>query len=210
MRARLSGESRHLPHPNAPTGAGWCSDTPSDGPVRYYVYDRDSGALTFLFAHKPALDEYELAVMEPFSFTARDGLTIHGYVTYPPRVEPVALPAVVNVHGGPWHRDVWGYDPEAQWLANRGYACVQVNFRGSTGYGKAFGNAGDKEWGRAMHTDLLDAVDHLVGARPHRRGPGRHLRRFVRRIRRAGRSARSLLRSFAARSTWSDRRTSSR
>jgi dipeptidyl aminopeptidase/acylaminoacyl peptidase len=138
------------------------SDTPSDGPVRYFVYDRDDGSLTFLFAHKPALDTYDLAVMTPFSFSARDGLTIHGYVTYPPGVDSVHLPAVVNVHGGPWYRDVWGYDPEAQWLANRGYVCVQVNYRGSTGYGKAFGNAGDREWGRAMHTDLLDAVTHLV------------------------------------------------
>jgi dipeptidyl aminopeptidase/acylaminoacyl peptidase len=161
LRARLSGEigiSR-----SERTDRRWLvSDTPSDGPVRYYVYDRDDTSLTFLFAHKPGLDEYELAVMEPFSFQARDGLTIQGYVTYPRGVEPAALPAVVNVHGGPWHRDVWGFDPEAQWLANRGYACVQVNYRGSTGYGKAFGNAGDREWGRAMHTDLLDAVNHLV------------------------------------------------
>lgn len=139
------------------------TDTPSDGPVHYHVYDRDSGDLTFLFAHKPALDSYELAVMEPFTLTARDGLELHGYVTLPPGTDAHGLPAVVTVHGGPWARDTWGYDPEAQWLGNRGYACVQVNFRGSTGYGKAFGNAGDKQWGRTMHTDLLDAVDHLVG-----------------------------------------------
>ena len=161
LRSRLPGEigiSR-----SERTDRRWLvSDTPSDGPVRYYVYNRDDTSLTFLFAHKPALDDYDLATMQPFSFLARDGLTIHGYVTYPPAVEPAALPAVVNVHGGPWYRDVWGYDPEAQWLANRGYACIQVNYRGSTGYGKAFGNAGDREWGRAMHTDLLDAVAHLV------------------------------------------------
>jgi dipeptidyl aminopeptidase/acylaminoacyl peptidase len=161
LRSRLPGEigiSR-----SERTDRRWLvSDTPSDGPVRYYVYDRDDTSLTFLFAHKPALDDYDLATMQPFSFLARDGLTVHGYVTYPPAVEPAALPAVVNVHGGPWYRDVWGYDPEAQWLANRGYACIQVNYRGSTGYGKAFGNAGDREWGRAMHTDLLDAVAHLV------------------------------------------------
>jgi dipeptidyl aminopeptidase/acylaminoacyl peptidase len=70
---------------------------------------------------------------------------------------------VLNVHGGPWGRDVWGFNPEAQWLANRGYVCVQVNFRGSTGYGKAFVNAGDREWGGKMHTDLLDAVAFAVG-----------------------------------------------
>jgi dipeptidyl aminopeptidase/acylaminoacyl peptidase len=163
LRSRLRGEvgiSR-----SERTDRRWLvSDTPSDGPVHYHVYDRDSREMRFLFAHKPALDSYELAVMEPFRFTARDGLEIHGYVTYPPGLERVGLPAVVDVHGGPWHRDMWGYDPEAQWLVNRGYVCIQVNFRGSTGYGKAFGNAGDKEWGRAMHTDLLDAVDHLVVA----------------------------------------------
>jgi dipeptidyl aminopeptidase/acylaminoacyl peptidase len=138
------------------------TDMPSDGAVHYHVLDRDTGELTFLFAHKPALDGYDLAPMEPFSYTARDGLQIHGYVTFPPGVERRDLPALLDVHGGPWARDDWGYDPEAQWMANRGYVCIQVNFRGSTGYGKAFGNAGDKQWGRAMHTDLLDAVDHVV------------------------------------------------
>lgn len=138
------------------------SDVVADGPVRHFVYDRDSRELVFLFSHKPQLDEYHLADMEPFSFTARDGLTIHGYVTVPVGADRSALPAVLNVHGGPWARDAWGYNPEAQWLANRGYACVQVNFRGSAGYGKAFGNAGNKQWGRAMHTDLVDAAEHLV------------------------------------------------
>ena len=134
-----------------------------DGPVRYYAYDRDSRQATFLFEHQPALARYELAKMEPFSFTARDGLTVHGYLTFPPGVERSGLPAVLNVHGGPWARDTWGYNPEAQWLANRGYLCIQVNFRGSTGYGKSFVNAGDREWGAKMHDDLLDAVDWVVG-----------------------------------------------
>lgn len=138
-------------------------DVLSDGPVRFFVYDRDTGELSFLFAHKPDLERYELATMEPFEFTARDGLRIHGYLTVPLGVERSGLPAVIHVHGGPWARDTWGFDPEAQWLANRGYVGVQVNFRGSTGYGKAFGNAGNKQWGRAMHTDLVDAVEHLVG-----------------------------------------------
>jgi dipeptidyl aminopeptidase/acylaminoacyl peptidase len=135
---------------------------PSDGPVRYYVYDRSTGDTTYLFAHKDALDEYELAPMEPFSFPARDGLTVSGYLTFPRGVERRDLPAVVNVHGGPWVRDRWGYNPEAQWLANRGYVSVQVNYRGSTGYGKAFLKAGDKQWGRAMHDDLIDAVTYVV------------------------------------------------
>ena len=100
--------------------------------------------------------------MEPFSFKARDGLTIHGYVTFPPGGGRSGLPTVLNVHGGPQARDVWGWDPEAQWLANRGYACVQVNYRGSTGYGKSFVAAGDREWGAKMHDDLLDAVRYAV------------------------------------------------
>jgi dipeptidyl aminopeptidase/acylaminoacyl peptidase len=133
-----------------------------DGPVRYYAYDRDSKQATFLFEHQPALSQYQLAKMEPFSYTARDGLTVHGYLTFPPGAGRENLPTVLNVHGGPWARDTWGYDPEAQWLANRGYLCVQVNFRGSTGYGKEFVNAGDKEWGAKMHDDLLDAVDWVV------------------------------------------------
>ncbi|MFF8597330.1 alpha/beta fold hydrolase [Streptomyces sp. NPDC015232] len=135
---------------------------PSDGPLHLYVYDRDDGRLQLLFHHAPALARAPLAAMEPFNFVARDGLAVHGYVTYPLGVPRTALPAVVNVHGGPEARTSWGFSSEAQWLANRGYACIQVNYRGSSGYGKAFVNAGDKQWGRDMQTDLLDAVDHLA------------------------------------------------
>ncbi len=110
----------------------------------------------------PALSGYELAPMEPFSFTARDGLVVHGYATFPPGLGRTGLPAVLNVHGGPQVRDTWGYHPEAQWLANRGYLCLQVNYRGSTGYGKAFVAAGDREWGGKMHDDLVDAVGYAV------------------------------------------------
>jgi dipeptidyl aminopeptidase/acylaminoacyl peptidase len=136
--------------------------THDDGPVTYWRYDRATASFEFLFDHQPALTEHQLAPMEPFSFRARDGMLIEGYVTWPVGAGRAGLPAVVNVHGGPWARDTWGFDPEAQWLANRGYACVQVNFRGSTGYGKDHVNAGDREWGAKMHDDLLDAVDHLV------------------------------------------------
>src|SRR5215470_4874419 len=135
----------------------------ADGPVRYYAFDRTTRHGEFLFENQPALLEYALGEVEPFSFVSRDGLTVHGYLTYPVGVEREGLPAVLNVHGGPWVRDVWGLHPEAQWLANRGYLCVQVNYRGSTGYGKKFGNAGDREWAGRMHDDLVDAVDHLVG-----------------------------------------------
>ncbi|MFJ6792990.1 S9 family peptidase [Streptomyces sp. NPDC091268] len=132
------------------------------GPVLYYVHDRADGSLRHLFSHQPELERYRLAPMEPFGFTARDGVTVHGYVTWPPGADRKDLPAVVNVHGGPWARHTFAFDEEAQLLANRGYACVQVNFRGSTGYGKHFRNLGAKQWGAAMQTDLLDALAHLV------------------------------------------------
>jgi len=136
--------------------------TDDAGPVRYYAYDRASRVGSFLFDSRPELSRYELARMEPFSFVSRDGLTVHGYVTFPPGGGRSGLPAVLNVHGGPTVRDVWGWNPEAQWLANRGYLCIQVNYRGSTGYGKAFVNAGDREWGGKMHDDLIDAVRYVV------------------------------------------------
>ncbi|MCH7760792.1 S9 family peptidase [candidate division TA06 bacterium] len=133
--------------------------TTDNGPVPYFAFDRKKQKGTFLFDHKPDLNNYTLASIEPISFPSRDGLTIHGYVTYPNGKEKKNLPLVLNVHGGPWVRDTWGYDPEAQWIANRGYVCLQVNYRGSTGYGKDFLNAGDKEWGGKMHDDLVDAVN---------------------------------------------------
>jgi dipeptidyl aminopeptidase/acylaminoacyl peptidase len=137
--------------------------TNDQGPVAYYVYEPAAHEGRFLFDSRPELTRYDLAAMEPFSFASRDGLTIHGYATFPPGADRSGLPAVLNVHGGPQVRDVWGYNPEAQWFANRGYLCIQVNYRGSTGYGKAFVNAGDREWGAKMHDDLVDAVDYVVG-----------------------------------------------
>jgi dipeptidyl aminopeptidase/acylaminoacyl peptidase len=133
------------------------------GPVPYYLYDRATKTGNFLFEHQPALSAYELSPMEPITFTARDGLVLHGYVTFPAGQDRASLPTVLNVHGGPQVRDIWGYNPEAQWLANRGYLCVQVNYRGSTGYGKAFVSAGDREWGGKMHDDLIDAVSYVTG-----------------------------------------------
>ena len=133
-----------------------------DGPVKYYAFDRTTKTATFLFDHRPDLNTYSLATMEPFSIKARDGLELNGYLSFPVGVDRTNLPTVLNVHGGPWGRDTWGFNPEAQWLANRGYLCVQVNFRGSTGYGKEFVNAGDREWGGKMHDDLLDTVNWLV------------------------------------------------
>jgi dipeptidyl aminopeptidase/acylaminoacyl peptidase len=133
-----------------------------DGPVSYYLWDRDSRQARFLFTHQPALERYRLNHMEPFTVTARDGLELHGYVTRPASGGDGPHPTVLVVHGGPWARDTWGYNAEAQWLSNRGYVCLQVNFRGSTGYGKDFVNAGNKQWGAAMHTDLLDTVTWAI------------------------------------------------
>ncbi len=136
--------------------------TRDDGPVSYYAYDRATRTGRFLFDNQPALNKYILSTMEPITYTSRDGLTIHGYLTLPPDGEKHDLPMVLYVHGGPWARDTWGYRPDAQWFANRGYACLQVNYRGSTGYGKAFMNAGNKEWGGKMHDDLIDGVRWAV------------------------------------------------
>ena len=136
--------------------------TTDDGGASYYSYDRGKGTGTHLFDARPDLAGYALAQMEPVSFTSRDGLVVEGYLTVPPGEPGRPMPMVLNVHGGPWARDGWGYDPEAQWLANRGYACLQVNYRGSTGYGKDFLNAGNKEWAGKMHDDLVDAVRWAV------------------------------------------------
>lgn len=136
--------------------------TADDGPISYFSWDRATREATFLFDHRPELKRYTLANVDPFSFTARDGLTVHGYLTFPPGPAREALPTVLNVHGGPWSRDTWGFDPEAQWLANRGYVCVQVNYRGSIGYGKDLLNAGDREWGGKMHDDVIDAARWVI------------------------------------------------
>lgn len=133
-----------------------------DAPTSTYLYDRQARSARLLFGDRPALEAYTSAPMEPFSFTARDGLTIHGYLTFPVGVDRDRLPTVLYVHGGPYGRDDWGYYPDVQWFANRGYLCVQVNFRGSGGYGKAFLNAGNKEWAGRMHDDLIDGVEWVV------------------------------------------------
>jgi dipeptidyl aminopeptidase/acylaminoacyl peptidase len=133
-----------------------------DAPVHYYAFDRGTRKATLLFSNRPALEGKRLAEMRPVSFKARDGLMLHGYLTLPTGSAGKKLPMVVNVHGGPWGRDTWGLDNEAQWLANRGYAVLQVNFRGSTGYGKQHLNAGDREWAGKMHTDLLDGKQWAI------------------------------------------------
>lgn len=130
--------------------------------VRYYIYNRDTQKLDFLFSAKPDLDRYTLSPMTPITFEARDGMKIHGYLTLPQGKNPTNLPTVLYVHGGPWARDSWGYSPSIQWLADRGYAVLQINFRGSTGYGKSYLNAGNREWSKKMHTDLLDGKKWMI------------------------------------------------
>ena len=128
----------------------------------YYYYDKNIDKIVKLAEVSPWINENELAEMKPVSYTSRDGLTINGYLTLPKNAEPKNLPVVVNVHGGPWVRDTWVYNPEVQFLANRGYAVLQVNYRGSTGYGKEFWKKSFKQWGRTMQDDLTDGVNWLI------------------------------------------------
>ncbi len=128
----------------------------------YYFCDLETMDLRKIADVSPWIDETELAEMKPIVYTSRDGLTIHGYLTLPPGKTAENLPVVVNPHGGPWGRDYWGYNPEVQFLANRGYGVLQVNFRTSTGYGKKFWEAGFKEWGLKIQDDISDGVKWLV------------------------------------------------
>ncbi len=132
-------------------------------PGATYLFDEGSGTVEKLYESRPELPTEHLAKMKPITYEARDGLEIPAYLTLPKGVEAENLPVVVFPHGGPWARDTWGYNPFAQFFANRGYAVLQPNFRGSTGYGKDFLNAGNKEWGTgAMQHDITDGVQYLI------------------------------------------------
>jgi dipeptidyl aminopeptidase/acylaminoacyl peptidase len=140
-----------------------------NGPIRYYHYQRERKEARFLFSNRKALEQYPLCKMHPVVIPARDGLHLVSYYTLPLHSHPAdatrpdaPLPMVLLVHGGPWARDMWGYHTHHQLLANRGYAVLSVNFRGSTGFGKAFINASIHEWGARMHDDLIDAVEWAV------------------------------------------------
>ena len=128
----------------------------------YYYYDSETDTLTLLADLAPWLDPNEMADMHPISYESRDGLTIHGYLTLPKNKVAENLPLIVIPHGGPWARDVWGFNPEVQLLANRGYAVLQVNFRSSTGYGKEFLDAGNKQWGLKIQDDITDGVQWAI------------------------------------------------
>lgn len=137
------------------------ADMKDDGPTGYYLYRKDKKALTFLFNQRENLTSYQLAKMEGVVIKARDGLELPSYLTKPINAKG-PVPLVLLVHGGPVLRDVWRYDSESQWLANRGYAVLRVNYRASTGFGKSFISKGDREWGAKMHEDLLDAVSWAI------------------------------------------------
>ncbi|MBK8956027.1 MAG: S9 family peptidase [Saprospiraceae bacterium] len=127
-----------------------------------YSYDRINEKLKFQYKLRPELDPKKLSEMQPIRYDSSDGLEIRAYLTLPVGVKAKKLPLVVNPHGGPWVRDYWGYNSLAQFLANRGYAVLQMNFRGSTGYGKKFLDAGNREWGGKMQDDITWGVKHLV------------------------------------------------
>ena len=128
----------------------------------YYYYDVEKNKLTDLGKVSPWLKEDHMAEMKPIEYKSRDGLTIHGYLTFPKGSDGKNLPVVVNPHGGPWARDSWGYRSEIQFLANRGFAVFQMNFRGSTGYGREFWEISFKEWGKSMQDDITDGVNWLI------------------------------------------------
>ncbi len=129
---------------------------------KYYYYDSTTDEMTELATLSPWLNPEELAEMHPISYKSRDGLTINGYLTLPKNKEAKNLPLIVNPHGGPWARDMWSFNPEVQLLANRGYAVLQVNFRSSTGYGKEFLQAGNKQWGLKIQDDITDGVQWAI------------------------------------------------
>tara|TARA_B110000483_G_scaffold210283_1_gene257232 strand:+ start:6536 stop:8491 length:1956 start_codon:yes stop_codon:yes gene_type:complete len=128
----------------------------------YYFYDKANNQLDKLVDISPWLDENQMTEMTPIKYQSRDGLTINGYLTLPKGTEAKNLPVVLNVHGGPWARDNWGFNPEVQFLANRGFAVLQMNFRGSTGYGKSFWEASFKQWGQNMQNDVTDGAQWLI------------------------------------------------
>ena len=142
---------------------------PLTAPTATYIYDRAEQTLTPFYVSRPELEGTPLQPMHPVEITARDGLTLPCYLTLPVGANTdgsskadTPSPMVLLVHGGPWARDSYGFASSVQWLANRGYAVLQVNFRGSTGFGKDFLNSANKQWGLAMHNDLIDAVDWAI------------------------------------------------
>jgi dipeptidyl aminopeptidase/acylaminoacyl peptidase len=165
LRGQLAGE--FFVQSRTETDDKWIvGNDPVVAPARAYLFDRPSRTLTELYVTRPELEGAPLQPMHKLELTSRDGLTLVSYLTLPPGSDPdqtgkpsAPLPMILFVHGGPWARDGYGYNPVHQWFANRGYAVLAVNFRGSTGFGKAFINASNLQWGATMHDDLIDAVE---------------------------------------------------
>ena len=168
LRSQLAGEF-HVQSRTDDDTRWVIGNDPLVAPARAYLYDRTARTLTELYVTRPELEGAPLQPMLPLEIPARDGLTLVSYLTLPPGSDPdgrgvpdAPVPMVLFVHGGPWARDGYGFNSAHQWFANRGYAVLSVNFRGSTGFGKAFVNASNLEWGAAMHDDLIDAVEWAV------------------------------------------------
>ena len=170
LKSSLKGEVRVTARTDADDR--WVvSVDPVTAPAAFYLYDRKAKALTKLFTTRPELEGATLAAMHPVEIKTRDGLTEVSYLTLPPGADAKGdghpdkpVPMVLYVHGGPWARDNYGYNSVHQWLANRGYAVLSVNYRASTGFGKKYLTAGDLQWGLKMHDDLIDAVDWAIKA----------------------------------------------
>ena len=170
LNARLTGEISVTSRTDDDT-LWTVVDSPATAPATTYLYNRKAQTLTRLFVNRPELEGVRLSAMHPEKITTRDGLTEVAYLTLPPHADRAGdgrpehpMPMVLLVHGGPWARDDYGYDSYHQWLANRGYAVLSVNYRGSTGFGKAYIAAGDHQWGAKMHDDLIDAVNWAVSS----------------------------------------------
>jgi dipeptidyl aminopeptidase/acylaminoacyl peptidase len=166
IQARLPGHSFHVQSQTDDDRCWIVVSYTAQQPPTFHLLDRDRQTLIELFAARPELKAYRLAPMHAVEAKSRDGLTLVSYLTLPAEVEgdrpPKPLPMVLIVHGGPWARDIFGYRGDHQWLADRGYAVLSVNYRGSTGFGKAFIAASEKEHARKIHDDLIDMVEWAI------------------------------------------------
>lgn len=161
VKAQFKGYDAHITSRDDQMKQGVITINSDKLRAKFYAYDFNTKDVKELSNPYPWLDENNMAEMKPITYQSRDGLTIHGYLTLPNGKEAKNLPVIINPHGGPWARDAWGFDPEVQFLANRGYAVLQMNFRGSTGYGRKFWEASFKEWGKKMQDDVSDGVEYL-------------------------------------------------
>jgi len=162
LKWQLHNTDLHFPSRSLDERIWLVSASHDTEPGEVYLFNRETRQLDLQYTLRDKLPRESLVAMQPIRYKSSDGLEIPAYLTLPKGVARTALPALVIPHGGPWARDLWGYDPLAQFFANRGYAVLMPNFRGSTGYGKRFLNAGNQEWGRKMQDDITWGVKHLI------------------------------------------------